>query len=94
MVSSRSVVTVAVALLASTILGPSARAGDEPAAPAPRERKPVPKIENAFLDKKRDVLPESDDLTVAIPSLTDYLIKKEQSNGQVVAPFESERPVA
>ena len=55
---------------------------------------PLAYIENAFLDKKRDVLPESDDLNVAIPSLTDYLIKKEQSNGQVVPPVENERPVA
>lgn len=39
-------------------------------------------IENAFLDKeKREVLPESDELSVAIPSISDYLNKKETGNG-------------
>lgn len=44
---------------------------------------PLAYIENAFLDKsKREVLPESGELSVAIPSISDYLIKREQGNGQ------------
>lgn len=48
---------------------------------------PLAYIENAFLDKKkREVLPpESDELGIAIPSISDYL-KKEQGNGQSAAP--------
>jgi len=51
---------------------------------------PLAYIENAFLDKRRDLVPESDDLNVQIPSLTDYLVQKdkEESNSQVVAPPE------
>jgi excisionase family DNA binding protein len=46
---------------------------------------PLAYIENAFLDKtKREVLPESGELSVAIPSISDYLNKKEHSNGQAV----------
>ena len=44
---------------------------------------PLAYIENAFLDKsKREVLPESGELSVAIPSISDYLIKREQGDGQ------------
>ena len=51
---------------------------------------PLAYIENAFLDKsKREVLPESDELSVAIPSISDYLGKKE-GNGALAA----EIPVA
>lgn len=40
---------------------------------------PLAYIENAFLDrKKREVVPESDDLSVAIPSISDYI----NSNGK------------
>lgn len=47
----------------------------------PNEFDPLAYIENAFLDKtKQEVLPKSGDLNVAIPSISDYLAKKE-SNG-------------
>lgn len=59
---------------------------------------PLAYIENAFLDKtKREVLPESGELSVAIPSISDYLNKKEHSNGQAVlepAPTPVAKPVA
>jgi excisionase family DNA binding protein len=46
---------------------------------------PLAYIENAFLDKtKRDVLPESGELSVAIPSISDYLNTKEHVNGNAM----------
>jgi len=49
----------------------------------PDEFDPLAYIENAFLDKsKREVLPDSGELSVAIPSISDYLMKKDQQNGQ------------
>jgi excisionase family DNA binding protein len=48
----------------------------------PEEFDPLAYIENAFLDKsKREVLPESGELSVAIPSISDYLNKRDQMNG-------------
>jgi hypothetical protein len=41
---------------------------------------PLAYIENAFLDKqKREVLPESGELSVAIPSISDYFNKRDQA---------------
>jgi excisionase family DNA binding protein len=49
----------------------------------PEEFDPLAYIENAFLDKsKREVMPDSDELSVAIPSISDYLTKKGELNGQ------------
>src|SRR5580704_7973282 len=66
----------------------------------PNEFDPLAYIENAFLDKtNQEVLPNSGELSVAIPSISDYLTTKDQTNGQTAKESVSstatvDRPVA